>query len=556
VYLQVSYLIRMEVGVQTCEETLAKKSGSCRDSAWLLVQILRHLGIAARFVSGYLIQLTADEKPLDGAAGPDVDFTDLHAWCEAYIPGAGWVGLDATSGLLTGEGHIPLAVSATPTSAAPITGMTSICESNLDVEMYVTRMFEDPRVTKPFNEMEWQKIRSLGLFVDAELQAGDVRLTQGGEPTFVSVDNMDGAEWNIEALGQQKWELANVLMKKMQDEFTSGEVTHFGQGKWYPGEPLPRWALNVFWRVDKMPIWRDKDLIGNTSTEIPASMMQRFSVQLVQRLGLNSSYGMPAYEDPWIAINEESRLPGNIDPHKHDLKRPDIRNNLAKQLRDGVTSVTAYVLPLKAVGGTNVSWESSAWPLRHDRLYLLSGDSPAGLRLPLGSLPWVMPDDVEREPERDPFEKRSTLSDFPLHKSSAYPLPKPYNNKPKSREVIHTALVLEIRDGFLYVFMPPLMYLESWLELVAAIESCAQKLNQPVRLEGYPPPRDSRMLSFSVTPDPGVIEVNIHPLQVGKFSNNARKNCMKWRVQPVCVQPKNSCSMVATQEQAVEITLH
>jgi uncharacterized protein (DUF2126 family)/transglutaminase-like putative cysteine protease len=511
VYLQVSYLIRMEVGVQTCEETLAKKSGSCRDSAWLLVQILRHLGIAARFVSGYLIQLTADEKPLDGPEGPTADFTDLHAWCEAYIPGAGWVGLDATSGLLTGEGHIPLAVSATPTSAAPITGMTSICESNLDVEMYVTRMFEDPRVTKPFNEMEWQKIRSLGLFVDAELQAGDVRLTQGGEPTFVSVDNMDGAEWNIEALGQQKWELANVLMKKMQDEFTSGEVTHFGQGKWYPGEPLPRWALNVFWRVDKMPIWRDKALIGDKPTEIPASMMQRFSVQLVQRLGLNSSYGMPAYEDPWIAINEESRLPGNIDPHKHDLKRPDIRNNLAKQLRDGMTSVTAYVLPLKAVGGTNVSWESSAWPLRHDRLYLLSGDSPAGLRLPLGSLPWIMPEDVEREPERDPFEKRSTLSDFPLHKSSAYPLPKPYNKKPKSREVIHTALVLEIRDGFLYVFMPPLMYLESWLELVAAIESCAQKLNQPVRLEGYPPPRDSRILSFSVTPDPGVIEVNIHP---------------------------------------------
>ncbi len=511
VYLEISYLIRMEVGVQTCEETLEKKSGSCRDSAWLLVQILRHLGIAARFVSGYLIQLTADEKPLDGAAGTDVDFTDLHAWCEAYIPGAGWVGLDATSGLLTGEGHIPLAVSATPTSAAPITGMTSICESNLDVEMYVTRMFEDPRVTKPFNEMEWQKIRSLGLFVDAELQAGDVRLTQGGEPTFVSVDNMDGAEWNIEALGQQKWELANVLMKKMQDEFTSGEVTHFGQGKWYPGEPLPRWALNVFWRVDKMPIWRDKALIGNTPAEIQASMMQRFSVQLVQRLGLNSSYGMPAYEDPWIAINEESRLPNNIDPHKHDLKRPDIRNNLAKQLRDGVTSVTAYVLPLKAVGETNVSWESSSWPLRHDRLYLLSGDSPAGLRLPLNSLPWVMPEEVEREPERDPFEKRSTLSDFPLHKSSAYPLPKPYNKKPASKEVIHTALVLEIRDGFLYVFMPPLTYLESWLELVAAIENCATKLNQPVRLEGYPPPRDSRMLSFSVTPDPGVIEVNIHP---------------------------------------------
>lgn len=513
VYLDVSYLIRMEVGVQTCEETLEKKSGSCRDSAWLLVQILRHLGIAARFVSGYLIQLVADEKPLDGPAGATEDFTDLHAWCEAYIPGAGWVGLDATSGLLTGEGHIPLAVSATPTSAAPISGMTSVCESTLDVEMTITRMHEDPRVTKPFTDTQWQNIHALGQQVDAALQAGDVRLTQGGEPTFVSIDNMDGAEWNIEALGQQKWELANVLMKHMQEEFTSGEVTHFGQGKWYPGEPLPRWALNVFWRVDKMPIWRDKTLIANKSADLSPSTMQHFARQLAQRLGLNANCGMPAYEDPWIALDEESRLPNNIDPHTHDLKRADIRSNLAKQLRDGMSSIAAYVLPLKAIGETNVNWQSSLWPLRHDRLYLLSGDSPAGLRLPLSSLPWVTPDDIEREPERDPFDTRSTLSDYPLHKSSAFTLPidTSYNQNPSSKEVIHTALVLEVRDGFLYVFMPPLMYLESWLDLVAAIEGCATKLDQPVRLEGYPPPRDSRLLSFSVTPDPGVIEVNIHP---------------------------------------------
>lgn len=504
---EVSYLIRMEPGVQSCEQTLSKKSGSCRDSAWLLVQMLRHLGIAARFVSGYLIQLVADEKPLEGPSGPIEDFTDLHAWCEAYIPGAGWVGLDATSGLLAGEGHIPLAVSATPASAAPVVGMTGICESRLDVVMKVTRIHEDPRVTKPYNDSQWQAIRDLGQAIDKKLIAADVRLTQGGEPTFVSVDNMDAPEWTVAALGEQKWQLANQLLHRLKQQFAEHGVVHFGQGKWYPGEPLPRWALNVYWRTDGEAIWRQQALIADQTAEIGHSQLKSFAEQLAKNLSLHTDYLIPAYEDPWHALDQESRLPINLDPHQADLQNAGERQALANKLRHGLAEVVGYVLPIKPLDSSG--WQSSLWPLKHPRLYLLAGDSPMGLRLPLNSLPWLAPDDFEAQLPVDPFAERQALKPSEANKKTNKP--NPVNRQPEPKQVIHTALALQVRDGFLYVFMPPLMRLEEWLDLVSAIETTASELKQPIRLEGYQPPRDPRLSSLSVTPDPGVIEVNVQP---------------------------------------------
>ena len=553
---EIGYTIRLEPGVQTCEDTLTKRSGSCRDSAWLLAQILRHLGLAARFVSGYLVQLTADVKSLDGPSGPEADFTDLHAWTEMYLPGAGWVGLDPTSGLFADEGHIPLSCTPHPVSAAPVTGATDKCEVEFYYHNQVKRIHEDPRVTKPYTEEQWRFIEALGHKVDTDLKRLDVRLSMGGEPTFVSIDDMEGAEWNTAALGPMKRRLAEDLFQRLAARFASGRVLQYAQGKWYPGEPLPRWALHCFWRRDGKPIWNDPALLARPSPRAeaapPAELVEargaasargpcytradaeRFSRALTRRLGISEDYLIPAYEDIYYSLWQEGNLPVNLDPLKVDLKNDLDRRRLAKQLEQGLGEVVGYVLPLKH--RDDEGWRSSAWPLRREHLYLIPGDSPLGLRLPLESLPWVVPEKREPQVERDLFEPRPELGDEaeanPRFTADYYNIPpagevaQRYSHTQQAAEphpeirqqstrdqgdVVHTALSVQARDGFLYIFLPPVTHLEHWLELIHAIENTAQELKKAVFLEGYPPPADWRLQRFSITPDPGVIEVNIQP---------------------------------------------
>jgi uncharacterized protein (DUF2126 family) len=510
---EIRYLVRMEPGVQTPDDTLAQACGSCRDTGWLLVQILRHLGLAARFASGYLIQLVADVKPLDGPSGPERDFTDLHAWAEVYLPGAGWIGLDPTSGLLAGEGHIPLACTADPGNAAPVIGFTDVCETDFGVVMTLTRIHEDPRVTKPYSDNQWAAIDALGERVDADLIEHDVRLTQGGEPTFVSIDDMDGAEWNVAALGAKKRELAETLLKRLKGRFTSGGFVHDGQGKWYPGEPLPRWALGVYWRADGEPLWCDDALIADTRAkgETDLDAARDFSSRLVVALGLPAGMVLTAHEDVPELLKDEAALPVNADPLKADLSRPDERSRLARLLLEGLDRPAGFVLPLKAGtekrdGTGGVVWESSPWPLKRERLYAVPGDSPLGLRLPLKSLPEILPGEVEAEHSVDPFAPRAA---FPKRAALKAGAGRARGAKP--REVVKTALTVQVRNGHLHVFMPPLKRIEDYAALLAAVEDSARQAGVPVAIEGYAPPRDPRVRVLSVTPDPGVIEVNIHP---------------------------------------------
>ncbi len=506
---RVGYIVRLEPGVWDPEHTLEEAKGSCRDSAWLLVHALRHLGYAARFVSGYLIQLAPDVKPLTGPVGPTTDFTDLHAWAEAYLPGAGWIGLDATSGLMAGEGHIPLAASPDPTSAAPISGLMEPAETQFDVEMQVVRVNEVPRVTRPYTDAQWAAIQAAGAEVDTLLNAGDLRLTMGGEPTFVSVNDAEGAEWTVDALGPTKRREAGKLLQRLIPLWAPGAVVQYGAGKHYPGEQTPRWALNATWRPDGEPAWSDPALLADpdgAKGDADAAAAHGFALALAGRLHVDAGAVLHAYEDQPYFLMREARMPANMVAEAAQSRDPLERARIIRVFSQGLDQPVGSVLPLRRAGRRGARhWQTEKWEMREGKLFLVPGDSSAGVRLPLNSLPWVDPTEAEDEPEPDPFEDQGPLP------SRAAMLAAIGNGRPGRG--IRTAMTVQARDGLLYLYLPPLPAAEDWLALVAAIEATAAEQGRPVVLEGYKPSYDRRVMGFSVTPDPGVIEVNIHPAQ-------------------------------------------
>lgn len=522
----IKYLVRMEPGVQTPAETLNRGMGSCRDSGWMLVEALRHKGFAARFVSGYLIQLKPDVASLDGPSGAGYDFTDLHAWAEVYLPGAGWIGLDPTSGLLAGEGHIPLAATPRPQSAAPITGAVGKSEVTFDFDMTLDRVAETPRVTKPYTEDQWAAIDRLGDKIDERLKAGDVRLTMGGEPTFVSIDHVDEDEWNTGAVGPTKRPLADTLIRRLRDRFAPNGMLHYGQGKWYPGEQLPRWSFALYWRTDNVPIWRDDAMIAgeNKDYEPSADDAERILKGIARRLEVNEDFAAPFYEDAAHYIQRESELPANVTPGDSKLDDPMERARLARVFKQGLSKPAGYILPIQRTSAkaTGRQWISQQWTLRSGPLTLIPGDSAAGLRLPLHSLdhvpkdgfPYVIPEDPSLprkplpqnpDPRRQPFLQGGGAAE-PTHAPTGAEAEAEADQEP-----VRYALTVEPREGRICIFMPPTETVEDYLDLVAAIEDAAAETKLPIHVEGYEPPYDPRLNVIKVTPDPGVIEVNVQP---------------------------------------------
>jgi uncharacterized protein (DUF2126 family)/transglutaminase-like putative cysteine protease len=480
---EIGYVTRLDPGVQTSGQTLESRTGSCRDSAWLLVEILRHLGIAARFVSGYLIQLASD----DGAGeGVKSDSADLHAWAEAFLPGAGWIGMDPTSGLFASEGHIPLVCTPNAAKAAPIGGTVEPANVEFDYSMSVGRLNETPSISRPFSDEEWARVRDVAHGVDAELEAQDVRLTMGGEPTFVGLDEPESRQWNLDALGPVKRTRGLALIRGLSEKTTPGAMLHYGQGKWYPGEALPRWALSCFWRTDGVPVWENLDLIAREEDQHGFGVTDtlEFAKALTRRLGVSG-------ENLLLAFNagDEAELPAG------------------------------YILPLRRRQPKGqLRWSSQLWFPRPERLLLSPGDSPIGYRIPTEVMPWVAPDELHYEFEATPSENRVKLPDKPPRRLALFaiepaadPLPALSRTAETETELIRPSLCVQARDGRLHIFLPYASKLADYLDLVAAVEDTCQYLRKPVWLEGYPPPFDPRLRSFSVTPDPGVLEINLPP---------------------------------------------
>jgi uncharacterized protein (DUF2126 family)/transglutaminase-like putative cysteine protease len=484
---RVGYVTRLEHGVQPCEQTLGEQTGSCRDSAWLLVQLFRAFGLASRFVSGYLLQLASDKPEDTDAPGPKVDSADLHAWAEVYLPGAGWIGVDPTSGLFAAEGHIPLVCTPSPSQAAPISGTVEPAKVEFSYSFSVRRLNEAPSLTKPFSDEEWARVRDVAHAVDRELVERDVRLTMGGEPTFVGIDEPESQQWNLEALGPIKRTRALVLIRRLRERTAPGGLLHFGQGKWYPGEPLPRWAFHCISRVDGVPVWEDADLIAREGQDT--------------RFGIADSFRFLQALARRLQVSEESILAA-FEP--------------AEEV-DKAQEPTGYLLPLRRrQPGGRLTWSSQLWFERPERLILFPGDSPIGYRITADLVPFVAPDELTYETERD--SELARLPGWPARRPELFgmvpepdPLPPLSSTAESAPELVRPALCVQAAAGRLHVFLPYTPVVADYLDLVAAVEDTCRHLRMPVWLEGYTPPHDPRLRSYGLTPDPGVLEVNLPP---------------------------------------------
>lgn len=492
-------------GPVNLEAVLEQGDGSVWELAWLLTLALRDLGLAARFTHGYRILLDPAET---------TDTASSHAWSEVFLPGAGWVGLDPASGLFTNEGYIPLATAPEPLRAVPIVGYRESCEETRSEEIHLRRLLPQAQPW-PFSESQWADIVGLGHHVDSALDGQHIALSVAGGLSFVSRDEAEATEWTLTALGSDKRRVADELLRRLWHRLAPGGLLHVGQGEIFGGESLPRWNLNCFFRTDGLPVWRHRALLEMTEPMVKAMHSddaKRLAEALTRALGLDESFIIPAFEDQLHEL-WTNRVLVDYMPSPEELLDPEQRRLLALHLSSSRAEAAGYVLPLRW-DPTQARWRSGPWTFRRDRLYLTPGTSPIGYRLPLDGFPVGADAPAEPDPERCQFEERPLLPDIHGELSARLTTLSPAgatveqaDAKPaRGASAPRTALCIEVRDGRLHIFMPPLTHLEHYLDLVAAVETAALERATPVTFEGYEPPQDYRLRRLKLEPDAGILK--------------------------------------------------
>ncbi len=491
------------------EAVLQRGSANAWERAWLLTLSLRHAGLAARFTSGYHVFLSSDTQTVPDSAR-------MHAWSEVFLPGAGWIGLDPTSGTFTGEGYIPLASAPDPLRALPWIGYCEACGETGEESIRLRRL-EHTRDRKNVSDSHWADVRAVAADVDARLKKHNVALSISPRIAFVHAPNAAAPEWTTGAMSDHKRTIAEQLASALRERVALGGVFHVGQTEWFNSETLPRWRISCLFRADGRPVWSDAALNAWPATKQRPTPedVKRFSRTLTRALGINVDWLIPAHED---ALHELWRYRGafEYEPQNGELKDPHLRRELAERLSQARGEPVGYVLPLHW-DSVNHRWISGAWMFRRRALYLMPGTSALGFRLPLDALP-VGESILSPDAERCQFDERSLLPDQVGELSARFSHVDPATSPPESADAPYaepraprTALCIELRDGRVWVFMPPLTHAEHYLDLVAAIEAAARDTGLPVLLEGYDAPEDHRLPRIIIEPDAGTLNVTLPP---------------------------------------------
>ncbi|NND97469.1 MAG: IMP dehydrogenase [Pirellulaceae bacterium] len=479
--------------------------GSPWELAWALTQSLRFAGLAARFTSGYLISLDS------GREGNDL--ASMHAWSEVFVPGAGWVGLDPSSGVLASEHHIPLASAPDPSRTVPLVGVLEQAVESRQNEVRVRRLKPTPPC-KPLSETQWRDIAATGHYVDHVLKTEQIGLCSRGEVNFVSAVNDHLDEWTHSALGDDKRHTAQSLLNRLRTLWAPGGAIHLSQGEHFQGEPTARWKLMCTFRADGRPLWKNPALLATCQTSNrPARNgdAEKLAQALATELGLSTDFVIPAYEDTlyksWTNAPHLASL-----PRSEELQDPQQRQQLADRLSAPLGDPTGFALPL-SWDPLRQRWASGRWQLRRSRLYLLPGDFPVGFRLPLDSLSKQATERGDIEFEPSPFEEKPSLPELFGESNARQTVIGPPQgtltdvDSEQNVRAPRTALCVQSRDDVVHVFFPPIHSVDHYVQLIAAIESAAEATGTPVVLEGYPPPHDHRLKRFSLEPDNGLLRL-------------------------------------------------